>query len=83
MKETASNIEGVELTKDEKELYDKIFSVELTNWGDDRFEIFEVVEKLTISLINRKVIPQHRIDYFTQREYQLGRTKKIWYQIFE
>lgn len=83
MEEAVTTIERVELTREEKELYDKVFSVNLPYWGDDRFEIFEAAEKLTISLIDREVIPKHRREYFTKPEYQLGRSKRTWYQIFD
>ncbi len=76
-------IEVIKLTDHEKQLYTLVFSVSQPYFGENRFEILKASQELTVSLITRNAIPQHRVDYFMKPEYKLGRTTKSWFEIFD
>ena len=76
----------VKLNAKEKKLYDSIC------WGstdefmkypyEERLNMFERLGELTESLLKRKVIPKHRLDYFTDPELNFGGRGKSRKDIF-
>lgn len=79
-------IQKVKLTEDEQRLYDATCwdTVKWMNeeW-DHRFAHMDRVAELAESLFSRKVIPQHRLDYFLEPDQNAGGYGRSRKQVFE
>jgi hypothetical protein len=68
-----AEIAAVELTAEEKALYESIcWDVNELVKRDDRFEHFERLGQLAESLLEREAVPRHRLDYFTKPDMNVG-----------
>lgn len=79
-------MERVELTPREAEYADQIASYDVGSFEFNECDYgrtMKACKKLTESLLKRDVIPQHRIKYFTNAEYNLGRGNKSRKYYFE
>jgi hypothetical protein len=73
----------IALTADEQALLDKItFEVRMSTPYEERLENFDRVGELTERLLKRDAIPQHRLDWFTEAEYNIGGRGSSREQIF-
>jgi len=72
-------MEKVKLTAEEQDLFDNI-NWDLDDLGKQDYEVrmshFEKLGQLSESLIGRKVIPQHRWDWFTNPEFRISKSTK-------
>jgi hypothetical protein len=73
----------IALTADEQELLDKItFEVRMSTPHEERLENFDRAGDLTERLLKRDAIPQHRLDWFTEPEYNISGRGSSREQIF-
>ena len=79
-------IHVVELSSDEQQLSDSIcWNLDELNRKDydERIETFERIGRLTESLLARTAIPNHRIEYFTNPDMNVGGYGKSRKAVFE
>lgn len=63
----------IALTAVEQELLDKLtFDVQLSTPYEERLKNLDHAGELTECLLERSAIPQHRLDWFTQPEHNIG-----------
>lgn len=76
-------MDKIELTIEEEKLFQEVLSLNFDEDYDVRISKLESARKLTESLLDRKAIPERRIKYFTDKEFQTGRKHKSRKEIFE
>jgi hypothetical protein len=63
----------IALTAEERELLDKLtFDMRLSTPYEERLKNLDHAGELMERLLERNAIPQHRLDWFTQPEYNIG-----------
>lgn len=73
----------VELTEEEQKLYEDIISLDISEDYEKRVRKLDSLQLLTKSLLDRKAIPEQRIRFFTDKDFQFGGTKKSRKEVFE
>lgn len=72
----------IELFKEELELYKKVEEFNLKSSFLKRQNSLNALKNLTQILLERNAIPEDRIKYFTDENYQTGRTTKSRFEVF-
>jgi len=73
----------IHLSSEEEQLYKEYKKFNINDEYELRIKTLESAQKLTLSLLNRSGIPENRIKYFTDTDYQVGRTTKSRKEVFE
>ena len=73
----------VELTEEEQKLYQDVLSLDINEDYDERIRKLDSLKLLTKSLLDRKAIPEQRIKFFTDKDFQFGGAKKSRKEVFE
>ncbi len=73
----------LELTPEEEQLYDEYKKFNIKEEYEERITKLGAAQQLTISLLNRSGIPENRLKYFTDSDYQIGRATKSRKEVFE